>query len=179
MFRGLHVSGVDLPNARLHRKYAPGGFVLAGTALIEGTRSPGRASPASTIRVFRLPSTRRCSTSRITGGLDGSSECSIQARNSGSTRAALCAVSRSDPQPDRTVGVVDIRAQLLAAAEFVLMQYELRSVREPVLLKPGRRTLVELHKLLDKPKQVPQPLGSDIAFSFQFGRHEWLFSIRR
>src|SRR5208337_5332253 len=57
------------------------------------------------------------------------------------------------------------------------MQDELRSVRELVLLKPCRGTLIELHKLLDISKQVSQPLGSDIAFSFQFGRHEWLFQF--
>jgi hypothetical protein len=55
----------------------------------------------------------------------------------------------------------------------MLMQDELRAVRELVLRKAGCGVFIKLYELFDIAKQPFEALGRKVVFRIEFGPHDW------
>lgn len=80
------------------------------------------------------------------------------------------------PEPDRSVWVAEVRRYPSKASDFVLMENELRAVRELVLCEPGCRPFIEFHQRLDIVERSIESLGGELVFSCQFWGHDVTFS---
>jgi hypothetical protein len=80
------------------------------------------------------------------------------------------------PEPDRSIYVAEVGRYPRKAGDFVLMENELRTIRELVLCKPRRRSFIEFHQRLDVVEQSIEPCGGNPIFSRQFWGHDVTFS---
>jgi hypothetical protein len=80
------------------------------------------------------------------------------------------------PEPDWSVLVAEVRRYPRKASDFVLMENELRAVRELVLCEPGCRPFIESHERLDVVEQSIESLGGNLVVCRQFWGHDVPFS---
>jgi hypothetical protein len=72
-----------------------------------------------------------------------------------------------DAQPDRAIGIAAVELDRRKPRQLMLIENELRTVREFVLQKPRRHALVQLHQRLDVVEQPGEASRSEFAFGGQ------------
>ena len=87
-----------------------------------------------------------------------------------------------DFEPDRSVGIAHIEGYARKARALMLVKDKAVAVGQSVLRKLGCRALVELNERFDIIEETIEPLGRDLIFGSQFGRHAgcsrgWKFTI--
>ena len=149
-------------------KQRPGGSSFAGT-LMEGVQSSVRASPEAIILFLSSSGIPKVADLLELGGVRGIVGNVDPWRTVFGYRWRLRPLEARYPEPDRSVWVAEVRRYPRKASDFVLMENELRAVRELVLCEPGCRPFIEFHERLDVVEQSIESLGGELVFVVNSG----------